>query len=150
MAGALNSTCPPNAAVKMLVPMAHVVDVERSIAFYEKLGFKSYNILRGHDGVAFWASIKSVLATLMFARASGPIDPGQQAILFYLYTDDLIGLRNHLIASGLHDTGKFCGQAMGGAGEGAVSTITYPHYMPKGEFRVEDPDQYTLLIGQLS
>jgi hypothetical protein len=29
-----------------------------------------------------------------------------------------------------------------------VSAISYPDYMPKGEIRVDDPDGYTLLIGQ--
>jgi hypothetical protein len=29
-----------------------------------------------------------------------------------------------------------------------VSPIAYPSYMPKGEIQVDDPDGYTLLIGQ--
>jgi hypothetical protein len=67
----------------------------------------------------------------MFARASEPVIPSQQAVLFYLYSPDLIALREHLLASGVN-----------------VSPITYPEYMPKGEIRVEDPDGYVLLIGQ--
>jgi hypothetical protein len=57
---------------------------------------------------------------------------GQQAVLFYLYTDDLIALREVLLASGV-----------------AVSEISYPFYMEKGEIRLEDPDGYVLLIGQI-
>jgi len=30
-----------------------------------------------------------------------------------------------------------------------VSAITHPAYMPKGEVRVDDPDGYCLLIGQV-
>jgi hypothetical protein len=51
--------------------------------------------------------------------------------LFYLYSPDLVALREHLIAAGVR-----------------VSTITYPEHMPKGEVRVDDPDGYCLLIGQ--
>jgi hypothetical protein len=67
----------------------------------------------------------------MLTRASAPVIPSQQAILFYLYSPDLIALREHLLAAGVK-----------------VSPITYPEYMPKGEIRVEDPDGYVLLIGQ--
>jgi hypothetical protein len=51
--------------------------------------------------------------------------------LFYLYSPDLIALREHLLAVGVK-----------------VLPITYPEYMPKGEIREEDPDGYVLLIGQ--
>ena len=67
----------------------------------------------------------------MFARASEPVVASQQAVLFYLYTPDLVALRDHLLTSGVR-----------------VSAITYPDYMPKGEVCVEDPDGYCLLIGQ--
>jgi len=32
---------------------------------------------------------------------AAPIDPHEQALLFYLYADDLHGLRDHLVAQGL-------------------------------------------------
>jgi hypothetical protein len=51
--------------------------------------------------------------------------------LFYLYSPNLASLREHLIVAGVR-----------------ASPITYPDYMPKGEFRVEDPDGYVLLVGQ--
>jgi hypothetical protein len=67
----------------------------------------------------------------MLARATEPVVPSQQAELFYLYSPNLVSVREHLISAGVR-----------------VSTITYPDYMPKGEARIEDPDGYTLLIGQ--
>ncbi len=70
-------------------------------------------------------------AEIMFARAAEPVVAGQQAVLFYLYSPDLIALREHLLTNGVK-----------------VSPITYPDYMPKGEIRVDDPDGYCLLIGQ--
>jgi hypothetical protein len=67
----------------------------------------------------------------MVTRASEPVVPSQQAVLFYLYSPNLVALREHLITAGVR-----------------VSPITYPEYMPKGEIRVDDPDGYCLLIGQ--
>jgi hypothetical protein len=54
-----------------------------------------------------------------------------QGVLFYLYAADLPSLRSTLASDGVE------------AGE-----ITYPDYLPKGEFRVQDPDGYTLMIAQ--
>jgi len=67
----------------------------------------------------------------MLSRASEPAVAGKQAVLFHLYSPDLIALREHLMANGVK-----------------VSTITYPEYMLKGEISVEDTDGYCLLIGQ--
>ena len=78
-----------------------------------------------------WAHVACEQAELMLARASEAVVPIQQAVLFYLYSPNLIALREHLIAAGVR-----------------VSPITYPNYMRKGEVRVEDPDGYCLLIGQ--
>lgn len=131
-----------------LIPMAHVANVDRSVAFYSQLGFAVGDTLKDGGGT-YWASVSSDRAELMFARASGSVDPTQQAILFYLYSPDLTALRTHLLGCGLRDAGPFTGCPMLGAGRGAVSTITYPEYMQKGEFRIEDPDGYCLLVGQL-
>jgi hypothetical protein len=87
--------------------------------------------LKTKQGDLQWAHVACQGAELMFARASGPIVASQQAVLFYLYSPDLIALRTHLLDCGVH-----------------VSNLTYPAYMPKGEVRVEDPDGYVLLIGQ--
>lgn len=141
--------CPASALVTRLTPMAHVVSVERSVAFYELLGLRVGHTLSGHDGKLRWAMMLADRPEIMFARASGPVVPEQQAVLFYLYTNDVAALRAHLLAAGLRDAGAFCGGPMPGMGQGAVSTITYPDYMAKGELRVEDPDGYCLLVGQL-
>lgn len=114
-----------------LVPMAHVADVQRSVSFYELFGLKMRNNLKAADGAWHWAYVECEQAEIMFARASGPIVSGDQAVLFYLYSPDLVALREHLLAEGV-----------------VVSGITYPNYMPKGEMRAEDPDGYVLLIGQ--
>ena len=146
---ATTNACPRDAVVTGLIPMAHVESVERSIAFYAHLGLSVDNSLPDHSGALRWAAMKSALAQIMFARASGPIDPAQQAILFYLYTDDLAALRQHLLACGVPDLGGFHGCERKPDGRGGLYDITHPPYMPGGEMRVEDPDGYCLLIGHL-
>jgi hypothetical protein len=67
----------------------------------------------------------------MLARSSGPIVAADQVVLFYLYTPDLVALREQVLAKGI-----------------TVSAISYPDYMPDGEIRLEDPDGYVILVGQ--
>ena len=117
--------------ITSLIPLAHAADVQRSVEFYQKLGMEVRGNLRTPSGELQWVHLACDQADLMFARASEPAIAGQQAVLFYLYSRDLITLREHLVASGVK-----------------VSPINYPDYMPKGEIRVDDPDGYCLLIGQ--
>jgi hypothetical protein len=119
------------AKVTGLIPMAFAAEVQRSVDFYRLLGMEIRGSLRAPSGDLQWVHLACDQAELMFARASDPVIASQQAVLFYLYSPDLIALREHLLASGVK-----------------VSPITYPDYMPKGEIRVQDPDDYVLLIGQ--
>lgn len=121
------------AQTKMLVPYAHVADVERSIKFYSNLGFRVKNtVVPDGQRAPVWAWLQSEKADLMVGLASGPVDSGQQAILFYLYYDDI--KQTHAAVTAL-------GYAAGG--------IKYPFYMPGGEFRLEDPDGYVLMLAQI-
>ena len=119
-------TIPP----KTIVAMAHVKDVTRSIAFYEQLGL---SVTGSHtpegSGSPVWAYMASGGAQLMLALASEPVDPAQQAVLFYLYFDDVQAAHADLKPKGL-----------------AVGEMTYPFYCPKGEFRLADPDGYCLML----
>jgi len=125
----VNLTMAPK--VTGLIPMAHAADVQRAVDFYQKLGMEVRGSLRNPSGYLQWVHLSCGQADLMFARASEPVVPSQQAVLFYLYSPDLVALREHLLTPGVK-----------------ASPITYPDYMPKGEIRVEDPDGYVLLIGQ--
>jgi len=111
--------------------MAHAADVQRSADFYHLLGMEVRGSLRTPSGELRWVHLARDQAHLMLARASGTVPASEQAVLFYLYSPDLVALRDHLLSNGVK-----------------VSTITYPDYMPKGEIRLEDPDGYVLLIGQ--
>lgn len=134
--------------VHSLIPMAHVADVEASLTFYASLGFAPINVLRDAHAAMRWAMLRSGDAAIMLARASGPIDAEQQAVLFYVYAHDVASLREVLLKAGIADA-----TAAARAGDrdlGArVFPITHPDYMPAGEMRVIDPDGYVILVGQL-
>lgn len=113
-----------------LIPMAHVADVPRAVAFYQQLGFELRHT-HTPDGcpAPTWASLQTNNAQLMLVLASHPVDRDQQAVLFYLYFADIHAVHLALKAAGLD-----------------VGTMTYPFYCPKGEFRLIDPDGYCLIL----
>ena len=116
--------------MQVLVPFVHVADVERSVAFYEQLGFTVGNTFRVEaTGVLNWAWLQSAAAKLMLTRASGPIDPAAQAVLFYLYCPDVAAMRTPLLGRWVE-----------------VGEITTPFWAPRGEFRLHDPDGYVLMV----
>ena len=110
--------------------MISVADVERSIAFYSHLGFEVGNTFACEgETKPSWAWLQSGDAQLMLAVASDPVVAEQQAVLFYIYTDDVVAARASLIESGLNP--------------GAIKT---PFYAPRGEFRLVDPDGYVVIV----
>ena len=115
---------------KNLVPLAYVADVRRSIAFYESLGFETGNTHADEgSGEVVWAALERGDAALMLGKAGDPVLPEQQAVLFYLYFDDIEATHAELAAKGV-----------------AVGAMAHPFYCPKGEFRVTDPDGYFLML----
>ncbi len=142
----------PSAAATDVEPFVHVADVERSLAFYALLGCARRGDVKSPSGRTNWASAACGRGGIMFAQADGPVDPRQQAVLFYMWTKDLAGLRAHLLASGVRDGGTL--QACHGSPDTDVVRsvafeITFPFYMPGGEMRVHDPDGYVILIGKI-
>lgn len=126
------------APISGLVPMIQVADVERSAAFYRHLGFEIGNYVPRDGGPMGWAWLYAPKAAdwrrgpnLMLTCSEKAVNRRAQAVLFYLYAADLIAIRDALLALGI-----------------AAGEITYPEYLPKGEFRVEDPDGYVLMIAQ--
>ncbi len=113
-----------------LVPLAHVQSVKRSIEFYKKLGFAEGNTHTPEGGdEPVWAWLRSGGAHLMVGQAGEPVDASQQAVLFYVYSEDVVGFRSRLLESGVE-----------------AGPISYPFYAPRGEFRVTDPDGYVLMV----
>lgn len=131
------------ATINAVVAMIHVAAVERSAEFYHHLGFEIGNYVPRPlppECPMQWAWLYQPNApnwktagNLMLVRdsRSNPLDRNEPHVLFYLYAPDLKGLREELLAKGLKP------------GE-----ISYPEYLPKGEFRIDDPDGYMLMIGQ--
>jgi hypothetical protein len=116
-----------------LVAFAHVASVERSITFYSDLGFRVANsVVPEGRTTPVWAWLESEKANLMVGLASGPIDSSQQAVLFYLYYENIKQTHATLAALG-HNPGE----------------IKFPFYMPGGECRLEDPDGYVLMLAQI-
>ena len=99
--------------------------------FYRRLGFEPVD--RVAEGERDWAFLRAGSALLMLARATAPIEPEEQAVLFYLYTRNVAALREQLRGDGIE-----------------VSKVGHPPHMPAGEIRVADPDGYCLLVGQRS
>jgi catechol 2,3-dioxygenase-like lactoylglutathione lyase family enzyme len=138
--------------IQRVVAYLHVVDVARSIAFYESLGMEC-RARMGPEGEPFWAAMRCAGGDLMLGQADGPVDPRVQSVMFYLYAPDLDDLRGSLLESGLRDGGEYTGDTSAGADayppSGVVFTIKHPPYLPTGEMRVHDPDGYVLQIARL-
>jgi catechol 2,3-dioxygenase-like lactoylglutathione lyase family enzyme len=131
------ATACTRAPVSGLVPMIRVAEVERSIEFYRLLGFEVGNKVPP-AGPLHWAWLYAPNVSdwrsgpnLMVTRSERGIDPGAQDVLLYLYAADLKALHEQLLAAGVK-----------------VSGISYPDYLPKGEFETHDPDGYLLMIAQ--
>lgn len=108
-------------------PMLHVAEIEKSIRFYELLGF---TLINTDDCKPLgWARIECVGGALMFLRAEHPIDPKASALMLVMYTPDLAGLRDHLIANHVE-----------------VSEINHPPYAQAGECNCKDPDGNHLVL----
>ena len=123
------------------VPMLKVKDVERSVKFYEILGFVAKNIMRNDEGTAFWAWLscyqggaeaekKDESAAVMVTLGEGLEDRETHGAMLYLYSRDLPALRERLLASGVN-----------------VSAIVSRFYMEKGEMELQDTDGHTVLVG---
>ena len=113
-------------------PMIHVAEVERSTEFYRLLGFEigTYVPRAGRcigRGFAPKAADWKRGPNLMLTRSEAPLTRFAGSV-FYLYAR-LKSLRSTLLAKGVE------------AGE-----ISYPDYLPNGEFRLQDPDGYTLML----
>lgn len=120
----------PKPAVRSLVALAHVASVPDSIAFYRKLGFEVENTFTPPEAKdPVWVWLEKANARLMLSQASGPVVPGEQAVLFYLYYDDVPATREALEKAGV-----------------STGPIQHPFYNPRGEFRVQDPDGYVLML----
>jgi hypothetical protein len=80
-------------------PMLHAMEIERSLAFYELLGFETVDTDGGKP--LGWARIHCEGGALMFLRAEHPVDPAVQGVMLYMYCPDLRALHAELQRSGV-------------------------------------------------
>lgn len=99
--------------------------------FYGLLGFELKDTYE-HEGQLDWAALESRDAQLMLARASLPIERDKQAVLFYLYADDLQALRERLLAKGV-----------------VVGEIRDGSPGPAREMGLDDPDGWCLIVSEI-
>src|SRR5579885_1793462 len=113
---------------KSVVALIHVSDVERSIDFYQRLGFELGNEpLRNSQGVATFAWLhRGQTSQIMLTLTGRPLNPGAQDVMFYLYVDDMPAYRQVLIERGV-----------------TVGEVTHPFWSPNGEVRIDDPDGWS-------
>ena len=109
-------------------PMLHVAEIEKSIQFYELLGFTTVDTDRCTP--LGWARLHCEGGAVMFLRAEEPVDASAHSVMLCTYTPDLTGLREHLLASGVK-----------------APPITYPGYMPSGEITLADPDGNIIIVS---
>jgi catechol 2,3-dioxygenase-like lactoylglutathione lyase family enzyme len=123
-------------AVVDLVPFILVANVERSIPFYEALGFQVIKRYEPNDRLEFAGLEATPSAKIMLARVDRVPKTGPEAPtpgFLYLYTSDLEGLRARLLAAG-HDAGEI----EDGPGPG-----------PNRQMCVRDPDGHGHMVAEL-
>lgn len=123
-------------AIGPMVPLLNVYDMRRTVAFYrDVLGFELEQQWEP-DGHLYWASMKRGGTKLMFNaeyedhERKPEHDRPHQDVIFYFYPQDVVGLRESLIAHGCK-----------------VSALQVVHYNHK-QFEVKDPDGYRLCFSQ--
>ena len=114
-----------------MLAMVYVSDVARSIEFYKQLGF-TVGGTHEDKGKLVWCELETQdgHAQLMLAQSGRPMNPGAQDMLFYLYVENVEQYREELKEKEL-----------------AVGPMNYPFHSPRGEFRLEDPDGWSLFIA---
>lgn len=113
------------------VPVVYATDIERSVDFYQLLGFTVQT--RGHDDEWRWAYLKCGDTGILLG-AGGSVwtaDPGP--VLLYLRVTDADATKRVLEAAGV-----------------SVEHLGYPDHAPGGELRVLDPDGHGLMLGQVT
>jgi len=130
-ASAQNVEVQAQVAPKAVVALLDVADLDRSISFYEKLGFEVGNQpLKNEQGVKTFVWMhRGDAAQIMLTRAGQSLDSGSRHIMFYLYSTDMPAYREQLISRGI-----------------TVGEVTHPFWSPDGEFQVEDPDGWVWMV----
>ena len=135
-----DDTATDSAPVSSIVAMIRVADVMNSAKFYRNLGFEIGHAVPRECPPFHWAWLYQPKAPnwktganlmLVSGEVPGTAESRAKTVLFYLYARDLKSLREKLLGEGF-----------------SADEISYPEYLPEGEFRLQDLDGYTLMIAQ--
>jgi catechol 2,3-dioxygenase-like lactoylglutathione lyase family enzyme len=120
-----------NPLFSSLVPMLPVTDVQRTIDFYEQLGFQVGN-RHAPEGETrpVWAWLYCGNANLMLSLNGKAVEATHDGAAIWLYCKDVVAMHESLKSRGLD-----------------VGEVSYPFYNPRGEFHVHDPDGYAVFIS---
>jgi catechol 2,3-dioxygenase-like lactoylglutathione lyase family enzyme len=130
------AVAPASSHVVDLVPFILVKDVERSIRFYEALGFRVVKRHQPDSRLEFAGLEATSSAKVMLARVDEMPDTGPDAPTpgyLYLYTDDLERLRLRLLE----------------AGHEADAIEDGPGPAPNRQMCVRDPDGHAHMVAEL-
>jgi hypothetical protein len=156
------------ARVGYSVPILRVKDVERSVRFYELLGFTATSLLRTKDGVAYWANLscfrgatverddkssagdKSTASAKQVAPLAERTSENEAAaVMVSLGEDPHAPLDASKQGASLYmftkDLEGLRAQLVSQGVE--VSEIVPREYMPKGEMELRDPDGWRVFVG---
>ena len=116
---------------KAVVALLHVADVDRSISFYEKLGFEVGNEpLKNDQGIKTFVWMHhGNAAQIMLTLAGQSLGSGSRHVMFYLYVTDMPRYREEVVARGIE-----------------VGKVSYPFWSPDGEFQIDDPDGWVWIV----
>jgi len=130
-ASAQNVAVQAPVAPRAVVALLQVADVQRSVSFYETLGFElGSDPLKNDQGVSSFAWLHNGTAAQIMLTLSGrALNPGARDLMFYLYVTDMPAYRKQLISRGV-----------------TVGEVAYPFWSPDGEFRVDDPDGWIWMV----
>lgn len=115
---------------KMLIPILNVADVDVSLAFYQKLGFKVDMAMPGPDGVNTFAFASMAGTSIGFNRDRLP--QPVTAVEFMVYLDDAEDLDQHYARV----------KAQGVALASEIKT----QYWGDRTYTVHDPDGYIITL----
>lgn len=114
----------------MILPILNVKDVDASLAFYQKLGFKVDMAMPGPDGVNTFAFVS--MAGTIIGLNRGEVSQPVTAVEFMVYIDDAEDLDEHCARV----------KARGIALASEIKT----QYWGDRTYTVHDPDSYIITL----
>jgi catechol 2,3-dioxygenase-like lactoylglutathione lyase family enzyme len=116
-------------ALRSMVSVAYVADMDVSRAFYELLGFHERSA--GKAATSAWLALHQGGHRLLLTSTQPRLDIPRLPLLFYFFFTDLDAVIDVLRAAGVE-----------------AVRMGHPPHAPGGEAKILDPDGNTVLIGQ--